>query len=184
VRTLLVPVAVCGLLLAASPVIAQEEPAEACAAIADDGPRLACYDGIFRNGGDLPGDEIEIQSERMIPALPSGRAPATMLIACEAGQPKVSFAFAGQLVSNTGDIAPVTFQVDQNGTSVRTLTASSDNRTLSFGAGSESDAFLDGLAAGTNLKVRMTPVRQRSVTVDFRLPDHTEQIAELLSGCK
>lgn len=106
-----------------------------------------------------------------------------MTVACETSTVVVSFAFAGQFVSNTGDIAPVTFQVDQNATSVRTLAANDENTALSFGPGRESEAFLDSLEGGTNLRVRMTPVRQRSVAVDFRLPDHVDEIAALRAGC-
>ncbi|HHY51536.1 MAG TPA: hypothetical protein GYA10_17525 [Alphaproteobacteria bacterium] len=163
---------------------AAQAPGEACAAILDDVERLACYDAIFRNAGTVPSDDVIIESERLIPAQPTGRAPATMIISCDAEGLRVSFAFAGQLVSNTGDIAPVTFQVDQNATIVRTLRASADNRSLSFAAGTESLAFLDSLAGGTNLRVRMTPVRQRSLAVDFRLPERAAEIGALRESCR
>lgn len=169
--------------LPALPVAAQA-PGEACAAIADDAERLACYDAIFRSAGNVPSDDLTIESERLIPARPTGRQPATMTIACETDGLRVSFAFAGQLVSNTGDIAPVTFQVDQNATIVRTLRASADNQSLSFAAGSESTAFLDSLAGGTNLRVRVTPVRQRSLAVDFRLPERAAEIGALRESCR
>lgn len=171
------------LAMPAAPAVAQQARADACAAIADDGERLGCYDAIFRNVGDIPAADISVDSERLIPALPSGRGPATMMVSCVAGGPVVSFAFAGQLVSSTSDIAPVTFQVDSNGTSVRTLGANEANTLLSFEAGRASNAFLESLAGGTNLKVRMTPVRQRSLTVDFRLQEHAEAIGALRESC-
>jgi hypothetical protein len=167
--------------VSAGPALAQSTPEE-CATIEADPDRLACYDAIFRNEVGQ-GEAVVIESERLIPALPTGREPATMTIACETAQVVTSFAFAGQFVSNTGDIAPVTLQVDQNATSVRTLTADGSNTSLRFAPGRESEAFLDSLAGGTNLRVRMTPVRQRSLTVDFRLPEHTDAIAALRSGC-
>jgi type VI secretion system protein VasI len=163
---------------------AAQPAAEACAAIADDIERLGCYDAIFRNTGNLPEGDVVIESERLIPALPTGRAPATMVVSCASGKPVVAFSFAGQLVSNTGDIAPVTFQLDQNGTVVRTLSANDSNTALQFEPGSASEAFLNSLAGGTNLKVRMTPVRQRSLTVDFRLPEHEQAIGALREGCR
>jgi hypothetical protein len=166
-----------------APAFAQSAP-EQCAAVADDGERLACYDALFR-GTDAPGQEaIVVQSERMIPALPSGRGFATMTVVCAAGAVDVSFAFAGQLVSNTGDIAPLTLQVDQNATSVRTLATNDANTALRFSTPRETNAFLDSLAGGTNLKVRVTPVRQRSLTVDFRLPAVVDEIAALRSTCR
>lgn len=158
--------------------------AEACAAIAADTERLACYDAIFRHTPTAPEGAIVLSSERMIPAQPTGRAPATMTISCEAGAVRVAFAFAGQLVSNTGDIAPVTFQVDQNGTAVRTLAANAENNELSFASPRDAAQFLDSLDGGRNLKVRMTPVRQRSLTVDFRLPAAAGEIEALVAGCR
>ena len=163
------------------PAVAQSSP-ELCAAMAEDIERLACYDAIFR-ADTAPAEAVVIKSERQIPARPTGRGSATMTVACDAAEVVVSFAFAGHFVSNTGDIAPVTLQVDQNATSVRTLAADANNTALSFAPGAESETFLAGLEGGTNLRVRMTPVRQRSLTVDFRLPAHAEAIGALRAGC-
>lgn len=163
--------------------VAQQQPVEQCVAIEDDGERLACYDAIFRDAATLPEGAVVAQSERLIPARPTGREPATLSIACDAGNVVVSFGFAGQLVSNTGDIAPLTYQVDAGGTTVRTLRASADNTLLSFDSARDTEAFLDTLVGGNNLKVRVTPVRQRSITVDFRLPAIAEDLAALRAGC-
>lgn len=159
---------------------------ESCAAIADDAERLACYNRRSR-GADvqpLPSDAIVLESARLIPAVPSGREPATLAIACLEGEAEVRFAFAGHSVSITGDIAPLTMQVDQNATTVRTMEASADNRTLRFASARDTETFLDSLAGGTNLRVRMTPPRQRSLTVDFRLAAALPAIAELRGTCR
>jgi hypothetical protein len=166
------------------PVSAQETGA-ACGQVENDIDRLACYDKLFRpDNPPLGGGALTILSERLIPALPSGRKPAEMIVSCDAGLLTVQFRFAGQLVSATGDIAPLTLQVDQNATAVRTLRVSEDNTALGFWTTSESQAFLNSLAGGTSLKVRMTPVRQRSLTVDFRLPDHRDAIVEVRGACE
>jgi hypothetical protein len=169
---------------AAAPSIAQERGAE-CAAIGADVERLACYDRLFRGeGGSVPEAEpVVLQSERLIPAAPSGREPATLTIACEEGRPVARFEFAGQPVSVTGDIAPMTLQVDQNATVVRTMAASDDNRSLAFSSARDTETFLDSLVGGTNLRVRMTPVRQRSLTVDFRIAQVVPAIADLRESC-
>jgi hypothetical protein len=170
--------------LFAAPAYAQETGAS-CARIEDDPQRLACYDGVFRSdAGEGDAGGLTIQSERLIPALPSGREPAEMVVQCEAGTLSVLFRFAGQQVSVTGDIAPVTFQVDQGATLVRTLRVSQDNAAVGFWTTGESSAFIDSLAGGTNLKVRMTPVRQRSLTVDFRLAQHLGTITEIRDTCR
>ncbi len=170
--------------LVSAPAFAQETGAS-CAPIGDDAERLACYDRLFRSG-DLPlgGAAVTIESERLIPALPTGRKPAEMIVSCDSGILTVQFRFAGQLVSATGDIAPITFQVDQNATAVRTLSTSSDNTAAGFWTTRESLAFLNSLAGGTNLKVRMTPVRQRSMTVDFRLAEQREAIEAARNACE
>lgn len=175
-----------GVLLAqllAAPVWAQESGA-ACAAIEDDGERLACYDRVFRDGGSAEaGEAIVLQSQRLIPAAPSGREPATLTISCAEGEMETRFAFAGQQVSVTGDIAPLTYQIDQGATTVRTLSASEDNRSLTFFSMRDTENFLDSLAGGTNLRVRVTPARQRSLTVDFRIEDVVAEIETLRRAC-
>lgn len=169
--------------LLSAPALAQES-GSSCAAIADDAQRLACYDRLFRTDNPPAGEgTVTIESERLIPAVPTGREPAEMIVACDSGLLTVQFRFAGQLVSATGDIAPITLQVDQNATIVRTLRSSEDNTAAGFWTTQESAAFLDSLTGGTNLKVRMTPVRQRSLTVDFRLDAQAEAIQAVREAC-
>lgn len=175
-----------GVLLAAllSAPAAAQESGVSCARIEDDAERLACYDSLFRTEAPLAegSETVTIASERLIPAFPTGREPAEMIVACSEGQLTVQFQFAGQILS-TGDIAPITFQVDQNATAVRTLRASPDNTAVGFWTTPESNAFLSSLVGGTNLKVRMTPVRQRSLTVDFRLAAHRDAIEAVRLAC-
>ena len=163
--------------------VAQQQSPATCASIDDDAERLGCYDAIFRVPGGALTDAVVLESEQLIPAAPTGRAPVTMTVACDAGELRVFLRFAGQLVSQSGDIAPVTFQVDSGATSVRTLAAREENTVTSFAAGADSVAFLDTLVGGTNLRVRMTPVRQRAVNVIFRLRDHVDEIATLRQTC-
>ena len=162
-----------------------QDTGESCAAIGDDAQRLACYDGVFRSEARATtSGELVFSSERLIPARPSGREPATISVACVAGVPTVHFGFANQLVSSTGDIAPVTLQVDHGPTLVRTMPSSPDNTSLTFATARESEAFLDSLVGGDLLRVRMTPVRQRSVNVTFRLQEAVPQIEALRESCR
>lgn len=154
-----------------------------CAGIADDLSRLACYDQVFRPGPVEPAGDLVFQSEQLIPARPSGRQPASFRLACVEGTPEVSFAFAGQQMSATGDIAAVTLQVDQGPTQVRTLQASANNTAVRFGSVRESNAFLDTLVGGSMLKVRATPVRQRSLNVTFSLDKALPAIEALRQTC-
>lgn len=161
-----------------------QQTAAQCAAIGDDTERLACYDGLFRSGADArTGEPVVIESERMIPARPTGRQPAVMTIACTPAGMEVRFTFAGQSVSNTGDIAAMTYQVDSAATLVRTMRADETNTKLTFATPQETDTFLDGLVGATNVKVRMTPVRQRSLTLDFRVDRVADEIAAQRAAC-
>lgn len=157
---------------------------ESCATIGDDAQRLACYDNIFRVERPAAPEGLSYNSERLIPARPSGRAPATFALACVEGQPQASFGFAGQLVSATGDIAPLTLQVDQRQTLVRTMQAIEGNTRLTFSNPRETQAFLDSLEGGANLEVRVTPIGQRSLTVNFRLTEALPAIRALRESCR
>lgn len=161
-----------------------QETGESCAAIGDDAQRLACYDGIFRRDAPVAPAGLSYESERLIPARPSGRAPATFAVACVAGQPQVSFGFAGQLMSATGDIAPVTLQIDQRQTQVRTMQSTDGNTRVTFGNSRDTQAFLDSLAGGRSLEVRVTPIGQRSLTVNFRLAEAMAEIVALRDSCR
>ena len=162
-----------------------QETGESCAAVADDAARLACYDGVFRTDTpSTPEGGLSYESERLIPARPSGRAPATFAVACAAGQAKVSFGFAGQLMSATGDIAPLTLQVDQRQTQVRTMQSTDGNTRLTFASDRETQAFLDSLGGGRSLEVRVTPIGQRSLTVNFRIAEALAEIGALRESCR
>lgn len=173
------------LMVLPAPVAAQIAGSPAvCAVVADDAERLACYDAIFRGpAGAGAGTQVVIESTQLIPARPTGRKPATMTIACSGGVLGVSFAFAGQLLSETGDDAAISFQVQQTGNVVRNLPVSPDNTSIGFPGSRDSDAFLETLEAGDNVVVRITPVRQRSVQVQFRLAERQADIAAVRAAC-
>jgi type VI secretion system protein VasI len=161
-----------------------QETGPSCAAIPGDAERLACYDAIFRGGEDGPAAvEVRIESQQLIPARPVGRAPAAMVIACDADGLAVRFSFADQVLSNTSDNAPVTFQIDLGGNTVRNLPVDDANTSVGFPTARDAGAFLDTLDGARSLKVRITPVRQRSLTVDFVVRDHAADIAALRETC-
>lgn len=167
-----------------APAVAQDA-GESCTAIASDTERLACYDAIFRPAEDGPvAPEVVIDSEQLIPARPVGRAPAVMTVACIDGGASVRFSFANQLLSNTSDNAPLTFQVDLAGNTVRNLPVGEDNTTVGFASARDAASFLDTLEGARSLRVRVTPVRQRSLTVDFRLQERNEEIGAVRAACQ
>lgn len=176
------------ILVLAVPAHAQDT-GESCAAITGDPERLACYDAIFRAPLDVPpsdlpaASEILIPSEQQIPARPTGRAPAQMVIACVNGGAAVRFTFANQLLSSTNDNAGVTLQVDLGGNVVRNLPVDETNTSVGFATANEAATFLATLEGARSLRVRITPVRQRSLTIDFRLSDFADEIEALRGSC-
>lgn len=177
-----------GVLLAlaclALPTSAMAQSGAQCAAIAGDPERLACYDGIFRSGA-APASalSVSIESEQLIPARPSGRAPATVTIACDAGVLSVAFAFAGNTLSALGRDAGLTLQNDLQQARSRTLLVNADNTAVVIGNTSEAVAFLDTLAGTSNLTARVTPVNSRSLSVRFNAPSILEAAAPVRAAC-
>lgn len=155
-----------------------------CAAIAGDAERLACYDAIFRGGG-APASALSVtfESEQLIPARPSGRQPATMTIACEAGKLSASFAYAGNTMSALGRDAGITLQVDLQSPRSRTLAVNANNTALVIDNTADTLAFLDMLAGANNLTTRVTPVNSRSLSVRFSLAGVLEQVEPVRAAC-
>lgn len=155
-----------------------------CAAIPDDGERLACYDGVFRTGSTgAEALSVSFESAQLIPARPSGRQPATMTVACEAGNLSVAFAYAGNTMSALGRDAGITLQVDLQSPRSRTLLVNADNTALVIGNTADAVAFLDTLAGAQNLTTRVTPVNSRSLSVRFSLAGVLEQIEPVRAAC-
>jgi hypothetical protein len=166
------------------PAFAQTNGA-ACGAIADDAERLVCYDRLFRGAGMAEdGLSLTFESEQQIPARPSGRGRAQFTVSCDAGVLSARFSFAGQLLSATGDFAPVTFQLDQQSARTRTLNASPDNTAVGFWTTAEAEAFLATLEGASALAVRVTPTSYRSLSIRFRLEGVLDAIAPIRAACQ
>lgn len=164
------------------PVLAQTGPQ--CAAIGDDGQRLACYDDIFRSADGTPAAaSVTLESEQLIPARPSGRAPATITVSCETSGLQVAFGFAGNLMSALGRDTGITLQYDLQRARSSTLPVNADNTAILISNNRDAAAFLDGLAGATNLTVRVTPASTRSLSVRFRVDSFDEAVAPVVAAC-
>src|SRR5690606_10364120 len=81
-----------------------------------------CYDAIFRDArSNADAQSLVLESHQLIPAHPSGRAPATMTFACEAEGLVLRFGFAGNRLSATGSNTGISFTRDLSGDQVMTL---------------------------------------------------------------
>lgn len=155
-----------------------------CAAIADNGERLACYDGVFRTDSALADAmSVTLESEQLIPARPTGRAPATITVSCEADVLTVAFGFAGNTMSSLGRDTGITLQYDLARARSSTLPVNEDNTAILIDNTADARAFLDGLRGATNLTVRVTPASTRSLSVRFRVDAFAQDAAAVVAGC-
>lgn len=171
------------LLFGASVPAAAQSGAE-CAAIGGDTERLACYDGVFRTEGNLPDAmSVTLESEQLIPARPSGRAPATITVACQADVLQVAFRFAGNTMSSLGRDIGMTVQVDLARSRSSTLPVNEDNTAVLIDNTADARAFLEGLNGATNLTVRVTPASTRSLSVRFRVDAFAQDVGAVMAAC-
>ncbi|UYN99590.1 MAG: hypothetical protein KIT02_17065 [Devosia sp.] len=153
-----------------------------CAQIGDDGERLACYDALFQSNGTGEDVSVVFESEQLIPARPSGRAPATITLSCTAGNLQVAFGFAGNTLSALGNDAGITLQYDLQRRS-STLPVNEDNTAILFDNTRDALTFVNALAGVTNLTVRVTPTSTRTLSVRFRVDEFAVTAEPVLSAC-
>lgn len=155
-----------------------------CVALVGDMERLECYDSLFRQDGAAPNPlAVVVQSEQLIPARPTGRAPATMTIACDGGVLNIAFGFAGNTMSALGRDAGLTLQSDLQAARSRTLPVNADNTAILLDNTRDAVAFLDSLAGTTNLTARVTPVNSRSLSVRFRVDAIMAEVEPVRAAC-
>lgn len=155
-----------------------------CASFVSDQERLACYDTIFRN--DAAGADslsVVLESEQLIPARPTGRAPATIAVSCRDGLLQVAFGFAGNTLSSLGRDVGITLQYDLQRARSSTLPVSADNTEVLIDNTRDALTFLDGLTGATNLTARVTPANSRSLSVRFRVEAFDAQVAPVIAAC-
>ena len=173
------------LFFAPMPIAFAQSGVAQCVALSADAERLACYDGLFRNTNNTvaSGVSVTLESEQLIPARPSGRAPATMAVTCNAGVLTVAFAFAGNTMSALGNDAGITLQYDLQAARSRTLPVNAENTAVLLDNTRDAAAFLDGLAGATNLTARVTPVNSRSLSVRFRVDAFIAEVLPVRAAC-
>jgi len=183
VRVLAILAALPALLLGATPASSQTDGAS-CAAIANDTERLACYDSVFRAGSGADAQAVVIQSQQLIPAVPSGRGNATMTIACEAGELVVRFGFAGNVLAPTGSNTGISLQRDLLRAQAMILPPNENGTELLIRGNDQVVGFLNSLEGITNLGARVTPASSRSLNVRFRVDAVPQQVAPVIAACR
>lgn|GEM_PF-485853 len=166
------------------PVAMAQSGVSQCVSIESDVERLSCYDGLFRSPQtNQDGLSVTLQSEQLIPAWPSGRGSATMVVNCADDVLSVAFTFAGNTMSALGRDAGITLQYDLQARRSRTLPVNEDNTAIVLDNSRDAAEFLDGLAGATNLTVRVTPVNLRSLSVRFRVDTFMPAVNDVRAAC-
>lgn len=169
------------LLAMAGPI--QAQTGAQCAAIDDDSARLICYDDLFRNQPEAENAaSVTFESEQLIPARPSGRGPATIIVSCEPNGLQVAFGFAGNTLSSLGNDVGLTLQYDLTRRS-STLPVSEANTSVLIDNTRDALAFIDNLAGVDNLTVRITPTSTRTLSVRFQVEDFADRAAPVVASC-
>jgi len=181
---LLPTLALLPLFYAPSPVVHAQTAVSQCVQVASDVERLSCYDGLFRDPqAAQAGLSVTLQSEQLIPARPSGRAPATMVVNCTNELLTVAFTFAGNTMSALGRDAGITLQYDLQAARSQTLSVNADNTAIVIDNTRAAVAFLDSMAGATNLTARVTPANSRSLSVRFRVDAAMSEIHQVRAAC-
>jgi hypothetical protein len=166
------------------PAALAQQDARQCTAIAADAERLACFDAAFATADRANGEaSIVLESQQLIPARPTGRAPATITIACTDEILSVAFAFAGNTISALGRDAGLTWQLDLGTRTSRTLPVDESNTALLLDNTRDALAFLRSLEGANNLTVRVTPASSRTLSVRYELAPLRELVAPVLAAC-
>jgi type VI secretion system protein VasI len=155
-----------------------------CAAITADAERLACYDSVYRTvAGSTEGASVVLESNQLIPARPSGRAPATITVSCTANELQVAFGFAGNTMSSLGRDIGLTLQYDLQRARSSTLPVNADNTAVLIDNTPDALAFIAALEGATNLTVRVTPATTRSLNVRFDVENFDDAVAPVVESC-
>lgn len=169
---------------ASTPYAAAQQVGAQCTTIEADAERLACFDAAYAQSPSPLSEAVAVfQSEQTIPARPSGRAPATITVACTGDVLTVAFAFAGNTLSALGNDAGITWQLDLQARTTRTLPVDESNTAILLDNTSASLAFLRGLEGANNLTVRVTPSSARTLSVRYQLAAFPAQLDPVLQAC-
>jgi hypothetical protein len=167
-----------------TPAVLAQQAGTQCTAVTADAERLACFDTAFAGLEATHSDaQVIIESEQLIPARPSGRAPATITVACDADVLSVAFGFAGNTLSSLGRDTGITWQLDLQARTNRTLPVDESNTAVVLDNTRDSLAFLRSLEGYSNLTVRVTPVNSRTLSVRYPLSGFAGQLAPVLEAC-
>lgn len=180
----LAPLALLPILMLSTPAATAQQLGAQCTAVASDAERLACFDAAFASA--LPsGTEasVVISSEQLIPARPSGRAPATITVSCTDEELRIAFGFAGNALSALGRDTGMTWQLDLLARTNRTLPVDDSNTAILLDNTPDSVAFLRSLEGANSLTVRVTPANSRTLSVRYRLATFAQEVQPVLDAC-
>ena len=154
----------------------------ACTVIDADAERLACYDKLFRTNTGTAA--LSLQSEQQLLARPSGRAYATLTLYCDAGAPRLEFAFAGNPLSATGSNVGVSIKRDLRSSRALSLRPSADGTMAVMDQRSDIETFVQSLQGVGALSLETRTTDYRSLSVRFQIGPRAGELAAALAACR
>jgi type VI secretion system protein VasI len=198
-------VVLCVLLIAA-PAVAANDNGTACAKIASDDARLACYDMIFKKSvetstsadaasawtarvetskiDDTKNVFVNANSLETSPNPYGQPTKSWMMITCRENTTSLYINFAGHFMSDLQGKGTVTYRIDKNPAARQSFTESNDHSVLGLWNGGAAIPFIKRLFGANSLLVRATPFSDSAVTAEFSLVGLENALKPLRDACR
>ncbi len=187
-----------------------QDTGEACAAIEDGGPRLLCYDAIFRMKVETaPSEEssiggvgkwnirsetnritdktdvfVSVNSNQTIPARFGGAGSmAYLLLRCEENTTALTVWFGGQFMAASGGYDLVTYRIDDQPAVRDRWSESTNNEHMGLWSGGQSIPVIKSLFGHKNLLIQAVPFNENPLTLDFDISGVEAAVKDLRTAC-
>ena len=126
---------------------------------------------------------IAAQSEKAVPGLFNESETAKLVVRCSQNNTSISFTFEHTYLSDVGDYANVSLQLDEGVETIVALTRGETSQTLVWPDGRRAVPFLIEALRASTLHVRLTSLTDETLTADFPLGGISTAIMPIRSAC-
>ncbi|WP_417273498.1 type VI secretion system-associated protein TagO [Celeribacter halophilus] len=126
---------------------------------------------------------ITTHSEKPVPGLFDRSAPAELTIRCAQNNTSIALSFEHTYLSDLGDYANVTLQLDDGFETIVELTRGENPQTLVWPDGRRAVPFLIEALRANTLQVSLTSFTDETLTADFSLDGISTAIMPVRSAC-
>lgn len=185
----------------AEPARAEDDPL-ACATIADDTARLACYDRIYRSTvsgiastgqwhvskevskiDDSVNVFMHVSAKETVKDRFGAADYPTLWIVCRENSTDIYINFAGNFMADSGGYGRVISRVDKEKAVTKSWRESTDNSALGLWGGGSAIPFAKSLFGHDTLLIQATPFNDNALTIEFPITGLDEAIKPLREAC-